>query len=263
VAYKPIYLSNELPKPGPLPEDLRFDMKMMLSQHAADVVLACDVAAFANAAGGVLLIGANEHPNGSGMLSGYAPMTYEEANAVANTLANALRLSSPRPIASAQVIQRKDEPDKYVVAINCEPYAAPPIGVTQAKDGGEKWWVFPVRRGKDNHNLRPEELATIMDPKLRRTILLLERIPSLQPNFLPIATFHSKQDPNDNGRSLNIVLIDHEASCMRLRTVQQIAELLVPLDAVRMIWKDPDYGGFHVSLDGRLIETNSGLRFFP
>jgi hypothetical protein len=168
---------------------------------------------------------------------------------------------SPVPIAESRAIRREE--GKYVVAINCEQYAAPPIGVAQAgQGGGEKWWAFPARRGRDNRNLRPEELVTIMDPKLRRTVLLLERIPALQANSPPIATFHSRQDPNDNGRSLHIVLIDHEASCMRLRTVQQITEFLVPLDAVRMIWKDPDYGIFHVSLDGRLIETNSGLRFF-
>jgi hypothetical protein len=59
MAYKPIHIASDLPPLGPVPEDLRFDMKMEVAQKllassdpAAD--LANDVAAFANVAGGVL-----------------------------------------------------------------------------------------------------------------------------------------------------------------------------------------------------------------
>jgi hypothetical protein len=81
---------EELPKEGAkLGEDLRFDMKMtvlnrLLKQPGADesnmspsgvTELARDVAAFANTAGGVLLVGANELSRSPGVLHAYVPMT--------------------------------------------------------------------------------------------------------------------------------------------------------------------------------------------
>ena len=124
MAYRPIFDTSQLPKLGPLPEDLRFDMKMMLAKPIGESALAGDVAAFANTVGGVLLIGAKEAPNGSGILSNYEPMPYSEAVSIGTILKNALRLCSPKPIAEAKPVALEAQTDKFVVAINCEPFAA-------------------------------------------------------------------------------------------------------------------------------------------
>jgi predicted HTH transcriptional regulator len=155
VAYTPIV--EDLPEPGPLPEGLRFDMKMELKeqidkkpieQQVED--LACDVAAFANTAGGVLLIGAHEHPKDSGILHTYKPITQPDAMLVFEALKKASDLCSPKPIADARPIPLRNG-SGFVVAINCDPYAAPPIGVAKSgQGGGEKWWAFPARRGRHN-----------------------------------------------------------------------------------------------------------------
>lgn len=263
MGYQPIRETHQLPLPGPLPEDLRFDMKLRVGAalgSAAD--LATDVAAFANAAGGVLLIGANESPPSSGKLDAYVAMTYAEANAVGDKLKRALALCSPTPIAEAKPIELRDATG-YAVAINCEPYAAPPIGVAQpGQGGGEKWWAFPARRGRDTHCLRPEELATIMEPRLRRMALLLARIPSSPPANLPIARFHSRSGSN---QSYCIQSVNAEASTIRLKSAQDLVrEVIIPLDTVAMIWEEPDGARFHVSLTGMIVETSSReLQFQP
>lgn len=111
VTYKPISETYQLPPEGFLPEDLRFDMKMELKERLDQKSveqrieeLACDIAAFANTAGGVLLIGAHEHPQDSGKLHAYKLMTQSDAMAVCNVAKRALELCSPKPIIDPKVI---------------------------------------------------------------------------------------------------------------------------------------------------------------
>lgn len=251
MVYEAITDGAQLPPVGPLAEGLRLDMKLLIRPEGVQD-LACDVAAFANTQGGVLLVGAHEHPKDSGILSGYRPMSQVDANEIGAILRKALDLCSPRPIAEARPIPRDNG---YVVAINCDAYSAPPIGVAQeGQSGGEKWWAFPTRRGRDNRNLRPEELATVMEPRLRRVALLLARIPVLGANQFSIASFHSTHGEIE---SFKIVSIDHEASAVVLRSMRD-NEVVVPLDGIRMIWRSGD-GRPQVSLDGRI----EGYEFYP
>ncbi|MBX3159194.1 MAG: ATP-binding protein [Deltaproteobacteria bacterium] len=260
MSYRPFFETSQLPSPGPLAEDLRLDMKMMVAGQLENAALASDIAAFANTAGGVLLVGAHEHPKDSGFLHAYVPLTHAEANDVGTQVKQALGLCSPRPIAEAKPVALADG-SRYVVAINCDPYAAPPIGVAQpGQRGGEKWWAFPVRRGRDTHNLRPEELATIMEPRLRRMLLLLDRIPRVAQNR-SVARFHSS-----SGRAppYFIVSFDAERSSVRLRGTQDPQEVVIPLDAVTMVWMEPGAEIYHVSLRGSIVETSTReLQFHP
>lgn len=255
MAYKPILDSSQLPPIGPLAEDLRFDMKLKVAgQIGAEADLATDVAAFANTAGGVLLVGANEHPPNSGILGAYVPMRYAAAQEIGERLKRALALCSPKPIAEAKPIGLTDG-SGYVVAINCDPYAAPPIGVAQpGQGGGEKWWAFPARRGRDTHNLRPEELATIMEPRLRRMLFMLDRLPKSDTTGLAIARFHSV---SGTVATYFVVSIDVERSAVLLRSTQEPQEVFIPLDAVRMIWREIAPGFAHVSIDGSIVVTSS------
>ena len=269
VAYNPIRETWQLPLKGPLPEDLRFDMKMELKERTDKKSieqriedLACDVAAFANTVGGVLLVGAYEDPPGT--LKDYVPMSSSDAHAVGDALKRALELCSPKPIAEAKPIALHDRTG-FAVAINCDPYAAPPIGVEKpvpggGRSGGAKWWAFPARRGRDNPNLRPEELATIMEPRLRRMTLLLDRIPTYPTEHRRRARFRCRAGSVND---MDILSIDANASSLRLIGLQKPFELVLPLDAVRMIWRDANTTMFQVSIDGKIQETNDGYEFIP
>lgn len=262
MAYRPLFETSQLPPIGPLGEDLRFDMKLKVAgQIGAEADLATDVAAFANTAGGVLLVGANEHPPNSGVLGAYVPMNHAAAQEIGERLKRALALCSPKPIAEAKPIGLTDG-SGYVVAINCDPYGAPPIGVAQhGQGGGEKWWAFPARRGRDTHNLRPEELATIMDPHLRRMALLLDRLPRPDLNRPRIARFHSASGAI---ASYFVLSVDAERSSLRLKSTQDPQEVIIPLDTVRMVWRELDDQIAHVALSGSVVVTSTReLQFRP
>jgi hypothetical protein len=262
MAYNRIFDTSQLPRLGPLSEDLRFDMKMLLNKDIDEGNLACDVAAFANTAGGVLLVGAHEHPKDSGRLNAFVPVTFADAQSIGILLKKALDLCSPKPIAEAKPIELTPGKDEYVVAINCDAYAAPPIGVAQPNQGGgEKWWAFPTRRGRDTHNLRPEELATIMEPSLRRTMLLLDRMPNVQPENVRRATFYFRGGAERV--TYDILSIDTESSSMRLRHTQERQEIVIPLGTVLMIWKNINNGTFCISIKGVISRIPVGLDFIP
>jgi hypothetical protein len=260
MAYRRTDTAADLPvqagaTPAPVPEDLRFDMKMAVSNQIGDQGdQACDMAAFANAMGGVLLVGAHEHPRNSGILHAYVPVDQAEAQQICESYEQALSLCSPRPVIDAKPVELVVGQGRYVVVVNCEPYAAPPIGVAQpGQGGGEKWWAFPARRGNDNHPLRPEELATIMEPRLRRIALQLERLPVRNPTF-----YFS----NNEWRNLRIVEIEHEASAVRLETTDRTnaSSLMLPLDAIEMIWRDDSLGRdgmWKVAVRCRLVEDGN------
>jgi hypothetical protein len=263
MGYKPILETSDLPTPKlPIPEHLRFDMKMQLSSKpTSDVDLATDVAALANARGGVLLIGAHEYPRDSGLLHAYHAMSFVDAQAIATTLKRALQLCSPKPIAEAKPIALLPGGPDFVVAINCDPYAAPPIGVAH-QVGNDKWWAFPVRRGRDNHMLRPEELSTIMEPRLRRITLQLDQLPMAAPTGKRLVTVHSA-----SGTVLQFFIesIDDALSLMLLRSAQDPHDVIVPLEAVRMVWREADNGvRAHVAITGSIVaDSTRALRFDP
>jgi hypothetical protein len=91
------------------------------------------------------------------------------------------------------------------------------------------------------------------------TLLLLSRIPTLPPEKHPRAIFHCITGVFH----LNILSIDTEASSMHLIQRQDSREVVVPLDDIRMIWRDHVRGQYHVSLGDRLDTANVGFDFIP
>jgi hypothetical protein len=186
-------------------------------------------------------------------------MSQADAISVCDAAKKALDLCSPRPVIDPKAIVSRDG-SGFVVAINCDAYAAPPIGVAKlGQDGGEKWWAFPARRGRDNHNLRPEELATIMEPRLRRMTLLLDRIPPLAAHDRPRRAHFACA----SGRqlTLDILKIDYQSLVLHLREAGKSLEVFIPIDAVKMVWKDLATRSFKVAIAGEILPShdNSGL----
>ncbi len=92
-------------------------------------------------------------------------------------------------------------------------------------------------------------------------LLLLDRIPKSEPTDLAIARFHSS---SGTIKTYFILSIDTGRSFVRLRSTQDPQEVVIPVDALRMIWREPDSEIFHVSLHGTIVETSTReLQFYP
>ncbi len=131
------------------------------------------------------------------------------------------------------------------------PYAAPPIGISKRSEkGGERWWAFPVRRGTDAHYLRPEQLATIMEPRLRRIALQLAALPIPDDRPNPLTTIQFRSLVN---KACWIKALDPDAGVVIVeldgRPGKRIA---IPLEAVHMVWTDLPTGIVFLAVEGKL-----------
>ena len=140
--------------------------------------MAKDVAAFANAIGGTILVGIQEgHP--SGTVARYAPLSDDEATAHTKAIQEAVdHRCRPRPLVQ---IERIPCNSLVVLAVNVWPYPPGCVAVLAeadpSADHGGKSWVFPLRLNESTTYLEPEQLSMLMDPKVRRIAILLSHIP--------------------------------------------------------------------------------------
>jgi Putative DNA-binding domain len=141
--------------------------------------LAKDIAAFANHVGGTILVGASEQANGAALLFG---VTSADAIELAREYENAAKdKCKPRPLVGIEQIPLEN--CNVVVAVNVEPFPLALVGAMfYARDKNGKpqtcdAWRFAVRVGKHNVALQPDQIAMFMEPKTRRMVTLLERIP--------------------------------------------------------------------------------------
>jgi Putative DNA-binding domain len=134
--------------------------------------IAKDVAAFANALGGTILIGAHEDRK-RGVLGKYCPLTDEEAKIATKTIDGAiLTHCSPRP---THLTTRIKSGGGFVVAVNIFPFIGQLVGYADSNEDGRAF-RFPCRVGAETSWIRPEQFAMYMIPLVRRTIVLLEGI---------------------------------------------------------------------------------------
>jgi hypothetical protein len=100
-----------------------------------------------------------------------------------------------------------------------------------------------------------------MEPRLRRISLQLARIPTYAPRNLPHARFHSSSGAI---MTLHILSVDTDRSSLELASIQDSQEVTIPIDAVRMIWREPHVDVFHISINGSIVETSTReLQFHP
>jgi hypothetical protein len=177
--YRPVHKSEELPALGAKREDFNYEFKSTVAD-AFQAELAKDVAAFANAAGGTILVGASEDKS-TNSLQGWVKLSSTEASDARTAFNEAVtRRCSPVPVIDPQIIERA--PGEFVVAVNVPPYSTLPIGVRvttdQAKEG-KAWdsWIIWVRVGTEAMPFRPEQIAMLMIPEVRHAMTLLDSIP--------------------------------------------------------------------------------------
>ncbi len=148
-----------------------FDLKFTY-KPGSQAEMAKDLAAFANAQGGALIIGAKEGPTEPDYTS---PLRAEVAERIALEFDLAVRdHCRPSPTIHVRTIPSRDAPGMVVLVINIEPAVDQPIA---ARVGEKSFaaWRFPVRVGRDTEFLFPEQLPLYMNSKARRAKLLLLR----------------------------------------------------------------------------------------
>lgn len=173
--FRTITTTDDLPDIGAGRESGTFDFKGA-ANPADKRELAKDVAAFANALGGVVLVGAVEHEE-LGTLQKYSPMTAAFAESLKAAYETAVaEFCRPQPVLEVLRIQARSSP-RYVVAANVHAIPLGPVGVRWNDDMKKTAWVFPLRTTTHTTFLTPTEIAMLMVPEIRRVAILLDSIP--------------------------------------------------------------------------------------
>jgi hypothetical protein len=170
--FTPIRATADLPPPvggatTRASETERWDFKQTLAP-TAHREMAKDMAAFANAMGGAIIIGttADDQPLGyPGLPRGFAENLSNEFDL---TLRSDL---SPKPLVERCIVDSPLDNGNVVLAINVHPYSEQVVG---ARDGAESW-RFPVRTGAQT-TYRDPAMLPLFDAKSRRAAILLDRI---------------------------------------------------------------------------------------
>jgi hypothetical protein len=190
--------------------------------------MAKDMAAFANAMGGAIIIGTT---------SDDAPLGYPGLPpAFAETLSNEFDLTlrsdlSPKPLVERCLVDSPLANGNVVLAINVDPY---PDQVVGARDGGDSW-RFPVRTGAQT-TYRDPAMLPLFDARSRRAAILLDRIPA---GALVSVSFQNTAGVVINPSGLKtFVGVDSGINVVKLENRQQTPHVAewYPLDQVLTVY---------------------------
>jgi hypothetical protein len=235
--HKPILVATDLPAVGSAVETSVFDMKREAHRTGSPSAgrgqynqfeLAKDVAMFANAAGGVVLIGAAENGT-TGVLQAYHPVSDADAKDIADAFGDAVaNRCHPAPLIEAVPIQQLNG---YVVAVNIAAFPGQPVGVRIKGDrsdgfGGDAF-VFPLRIARRCDFITPEQLPMLMLPAIRHAAIRLSQIPQGAPMGLRIA--------NGTVYQCSELQVDIHSSTVTLKMASGTT-LTLPIEAVGPVW---------------------------
>tara|TARA_R110002096_G_scaffold350395_4_gene543626 strand:- start:3577 stop:4368 length:792 start_codon:yes stop_codon:yes gene_type:complete len=242
--FKPIASETDLPAPHTSREQLALDFKETQSRPFDYFEMAKDVAAFANAGGGVVLVGAQED-QGRSRLGRYTQLPERDAKHIKEAFEDATkRRCYPKPLIDPVILPRDGG---FVVAVNVWPFPGHFVGVEilgDATDGyGDPAYVFPVRVGTHCQYLAPDQIAMLMLPKHRHVSILLDRIPPDAKVTITGSNLLDTEVVMSEVHSLENVLV--------VEGPEKPWKLNVPIDAVRSVWNDTTVG-WRVIIDGWL-----------
>lgn len=173
--WRPIETKDDLPPIGSR-ETVRLDFKAKSTSNRFEA--AKDIAAFANAEGGTLLIGAV----GGSQLVRYEPLSEADARAAMHVHEEAVRdRCSPAPLFSPVEIRTDGG---SIVAINVWPFPGQLVGVRIKKDelscgsdSGQPEGVsmLPLRVGTHTRSITPEQIPMFVDAHARRIAITLNQ----------------------------------------------------------------------------------------
>ena len=251
----------DLPPEGPLNDRARekadLDFKTF-ADPAKSWEHAKDIAAFANALGGALLIGADDS-TGQLVYPGIAGQSVKDIQGIYEAAA---QLCSPSPV--VDVIPIPLSPTKNVVAVNVEPYLDQLVGApakiknNAGSPGIQKdAWVFPIRKASQTAWIKPENLAMYMNREVRRAVLLLAKIPETARREVPVH-FHVHRTSTTEALSvsemnLSIGVVSPEANFLELLQDDggSVLSCRVPLTDVQDVWSSKK-DRWSIRLAGRL-----------
>lgn len=231
---------DQLPEPGKVNEQHHLDFKAEPTDDAFEI--AKDVAAFANAEGGTLLIGARGRGE---YLSKYEPLTRKAASQAQRTYEEAVRdRCSPAPLFNVNSVPYDDG---FVMAVNVWAFPGQLVGVEvkqgEAKCGKkasqpEGLFFFPLRVGTHTKAISPEQLAMFMDPRVRRIAMCLGEAKGQK-----VTVFSSKCDRKTHWTEECVVEdVDFMGNAVAVRVVDDLdrARISIPLDLVESVWRSKD-----------------------
>jgi hypothetical protein len=218
--------------------------------------MAKDVAAFANALGGAIIVGATEGPTEPDYS---APLAAKYADDRALDIDKAVRdYCRPSPTAHVRTIPSPDAQGKVVLVVNVEPAVDQPIAARHATDKDS--WRFPVRVGRDTEFLFPEQLPLYMNSKARRAKLLLLRALAAggEVDFFCVPSGGSKHN-NLQGSSpfkLDAVDADGGGGVLLRDGSGELGHqsIVIPLDDVDAVWLQRD-GRWAMRTTGRMEQV--------
>jgi hypothetical protein len=249
-----------------------------LSRPTQPFELAKDMAAFANALGGTVLVGASERSDTLGRKTGrieaFVPLADEQAIIKAATSA-ARDLCQPAITVEPEVIKlTRDEQRTLVdkplqsvatlVALNVHPLVASPSGVAACDSTGMRIadaYRFPLRFLEGTKWLKPEELAFHMNSHERRIYLLLVRLPRDRDVLVwdkgQGSAFGAK-------RPTRIHDLDPERMIVKLEFGNDKLSVHVPITFVTAVWLDEN-DVWNIDVRGAIntMRSRDAVRFVP
>jgi hypothetical protein len=246
-----------------------------LSRPTQTFELAKDMAAFANALGGTVLVGASERSDTLGRKTGrieaFVPLTDDQALIKAATSA-ARDLCQPPITVEPEIIKLTPEEQSTIVdnplqstatlvALNVHPLVASPCGVAACDSNGKRVsdaFRFPLRFIEGTKWLRPEELAFHMNSHERRMYLLLVQLPRDRDVFV----WDKGQGGLGAKRTGRIGDLDPDRMIAKLQFKDSVVH--VPLTFVTAVWLD-EKDVWNVDIRGAINTQQTGdpVRFVP
>lgn len=256
MAFVEITDSAALPAPGAGRELLHIDFKTLPANSRFE--MAKDIAAFANADGGTLLIGAVED-SGTRVLSSYRPLAQAAAARAEHDYSEAVRdLCIPKPLLTFEHI---GVAPGVVLAVNVWPSVAHPIAVRVRADkahgfGGDAYY-FPLRVTTHTIELDPEQVSMLTVPTIRRMSVLLSRI---RPGSVVRLQFRRPRHEGAVDSQFLFVGVDPLQNRIELALPTQSSTTFhLPIDAVESAWSD--ILGWTLAASGGIDQRNGIVRW--
>lgn len=269
--WQPIQQADQLVE---LFERSNFDLKKMydLALAKTEVDLAKDVAAFASAYGGTVLVGAEEQGGRLVGLSGVAdvPRLVTALSTAVKQRCSPCPLYAEAPITLAAVDCARLLPAAESVpagvtllAINVEPDPRGPIGVRPLTDKGNvirQVYEFPIRVGNSTDWLDPEDLAMWMNSHERRIALKLRQAGA--PARVRIFHMVGEQNTVRREREFELAAVDERRTVAVLRQFAPDPpdEAHVPFSFILDAWQEPQDGMWQLAIQGHVFPGNATSR---
>jgi Putative DNA-binding domain/Protein of unknown function (DUF2934) len=243
---------NALPRASGshLQERLWFDLKETYAPGKR-AEMAKDVAAFANAEGGVLIIGAKEGPTepdySSALASAYAAKLEGEFDLAVRDFCR------PSPAVHVRTIPVPGAFDKVILVVNVEPIVDQPVAARHEDD--KDMWRFPIRVGRHTEYILPEQLPLYMNSKARRAKLLLLRAVEAggEIELFTVPAGGMKHSNIQGAVPFKIEAVDAEGGgALVIRETEHEGQAAtIPIDDVEAVWREHS-GKWAVRVSGRL-----------